>query len=98
MSSALTPRTPAAAAAAAAAAGGGGGGGGGAAAAPPPTTRSGSPPGDSWTPEFAGSTLSRMLAWVREQLGSNEYDPYFPLHDVSDGAAYLLSDMLRQHR
>jgi hypothetical protein len=102
LSSALepTPRTPAAAVAA----GNGGGGGGGAtaaaaaaAAAAPATTRSGSPPGD-WTPEFAGATLSRMLAWVRQQLGSNEFDPYFPLHDLSDGAAYLLSDMLRQHR
>eukprot|EP00750_Incisomonas_marina_P028235 INCI655.1.p2 GENE.INCI655.1~~INCI655.1.p2 ORF type:complete len:357 (-),score=58.36 INCI655.1:895-1965(-) len=50
-----------------------------------------------WTPEFAGTTLNRMLAWVRTQLDSNEFDPYFPLHDLSNGAAFLLSDMLRQH-
>ena len=38
-----------------------------------------------WTPEFAGTTLNRMLAWVRTQLDSNEFDPYFPLHDLSNG-------------
>lgn len=41
--------------------------------------------GTAWTAKHAGETLNKMLVWVRTMLGSNHYDPYFPLHDLSDG-------------